>query len=40
VDAVRTRRAPGVTGRDGLRALQLATRVAEAVDASPWPTAG
>jgi predicted dehydrogenase len=33
VDAVRQRRAPGVTGADGLRALQLATRVAEAVEA-------
>lgn len=32
VDAVRTGRAPGVTGRDGVRALQLATRVAEAVE--------
>jgi predicted dehydrogenase len=31
VGAVRERRAPGVTGADGLRALQLATRVAEAV---------
>jgi len=33
VDAVRQPRAPGVTGADGLRALQLATRVAEAVEA-------
>ncbi len=32
VDAVRAGRAPGVTGQDGLRALQLATRVAEAVE--------
>ena len=32
VDAVRDGRAPGVTGADGLRALALATRVAEAVD--------
>lgn len=31
VDAVRSKRAPGVTGEDGLRALTLATRVAEAV---------
>ncbi len=37
VDAVRDRRAPGVTGQDGLRALILATRVAEAVEAAPWP---
>jgi predicted dehydrogenase len=37
VDAVRAGRAPGVTGQDGLRALTLATRVAEAVEASPWP---
>ena len=29
VDAVRTRRKPGVTGRDGRNALALATRVAE-----------
>jgi predicted dehydrogenase len=32
VEAVRERRAPGVTGKDGLRALELATRVAEAVE--------
>lgn len=32
VDAVRTGRAPRVTGRDGYRALQLATRVAEAIE--------
>jgi predicted dehydrogenase len=32
VGAVRERRAPGVTGHDGLRALTLATRVAEAVE--------
>jgi len=32
VDAVRHSRAPGVTGRDGALALQLATRVAEAVE--------
>jgi len=32
VDAVRTGRAPKVTGRDGYRALQLATRVAEAIE--------
>ena len=37
VNAVRTKCAPGVTGEDGLRALELATRVAEAVEASPWP---
>lgn len=37
VDAVRSRRAPLVTGEDGVRALALATRVAEAVDAAPWP---
>ena len=33
VEAVRSKRAPGVTGDDGLRALRLATRVAEAVEA-------
>ena len=33
VSAVRGRRAPGVTGKDGVRALQLATRVAQAVEA-------
>ena len=38
VEAVRTGRAPGVSGQDGLRALTLATRVAEAVEASTWPT--
>jgi len=32
VDAIRTGRAPQVTGRDGYRALQLATRVAEAIE--------
>jgi len=32
VDAVRTGRPPKVTGRDGYRALQLATRVAEAIE--------
>jgi predicted dehydrogenase len=32
VEAVRTGRAPKVTGRDGYRALQLATRVAEAIE--------
>lgn len=32
VAAVRTKRAPGVTGEDGLRALTLATRVADAVE--------
>jgi len=32
VDAVRTGRPPQVTGRDGYRALQLATRVAEAIE--------
>lgn len=31
VDAIRAGRAPRVTGRDGFRALQLATRVAEAM---------
>jgi predicted dehydrogenase len=39
VDAVRDRRAPRVTGEDGRRALRLATRVTEAMAASPWPTA-
>jgi hypothetical protein len=29
VDAVRTRRAPGVTGQAGRDALELATRIAE-----------
>lgn len=33
VDAVRSHRAPTVTGQDGLRALTLATRVAAAVEA-------
>lgn len=37
VAAIRERRAPLVTGADGLRALTLATRVADAVSASPWP---
>lgn len=32
VDAVRTGRPPRVTGRDGYRALHLATRVAEAIE--------
>ena len=32
VDAVRARRAPGVTGRDGREALALATRVAETME--------
>ena len=32
VDAVRTRRKPGVTGRDGRNALALATRVAETME--------
>jgi predicted dehydrogenase len=39
VDAVRGRRAPAVTGEDGLRALTLARRVAQAVDETPWPSA-
>lgn len=38
VQAIRAGRDPLVTGRDGLRALALATRVAQAVEASPWPT--
>ena len=37
VAAIREGRPPLVTGDDGLRALTLATRVAEAVAASPWP---
>ncbi len=37
VEAVQTGRPPLVTGSDGLRALALATRVAEAVQQSPWP---
>lgn len=37
VDAVRTGRAPRVTGRDGYRALQLATRVAEAIERNEHP---
>jgi predicted dehydrogenase len=32
VGAVRERRAPGVTGKDGRNALALATRIAEAMD--------
>ena len=32
VDAVRTRRSPGVSGRDGRAALALATRVAEKME--------
>ena len=38
VDAVRTGRPPLVTGSDGLRALALATRVADAVQQSAWPS--
>jgi predicted dehydrogenase len=34
VDAVRTNRRPGVTGREGRDALELATRVADAIAAS------
>jgi predicted dehydrogenase len=34
VDAIREGREPRVTGRDGHRALTLATRVAEAIDAN------
>ena len=34
IDAVRTRRAPGVTGRAGRDALALATRVAEAMESA------
>lgn len=37
VAAIRERRQPLVTGADGLRALTLATQVADAVNASPWP---
>jgi len=37
VAAVRDKRPPTVAGIDGVRALTLATRVAEAVDAAPWP---
>jgi predicted dehydrogenase len=37
VAAIREGRPPLVTGTDGLRALTLATQVAEAVTASPWP---
>jgi predicted dehydrogenase len=39
VDAVREGRAPRVSGEDGRRALRLATRVTEAMAASPWPAA-
>jgi predicted dehydrogenase len=39
VAAVRERRDPRVSGEDGRRALDLAARVAAAVDASPWPGA-
>ena len=38
VAAIRDKRPPLVTGTDGLRALTLATQVADAVSASPWPT--
>jgi predicted dehydrogenase len=34
VEAVRSRRRPGVTGEDGRDALALATRVAESIEAS------
>ena len=34
VDAIREGREPRVTGRDGFRALTLATRVAEAIQAN------
>jgi len=37
VAAIREGRPPLVTGADGLRALTLATQVADAVTASPWP---
>jgi predicted dehydrogenase len=37
VDAIRHGRAPLVSGADGRRALALATRVADAIEASPWP---
>ena len=32
IGAVRDKRAPGVTGADGLRALQLAQRITDAMD--------
>jgi predicted dehydrogenase len=34
IGAVRDRRAPGVTGADGLRALELAQRITDAMKAS------
>ena len=37
VTAIRDRRAPLVSGEDGRRALALATQVAAAIAASPWP---
>jgi len=40
VDAVRTGRPPRVTGRDGYRALQLATRVAEAIEMNEQSVGG
>jgi len=39
VAAIREHRAPTVTGEDGRRALELASRVAEAIASSPWPAA-
>lgn len=38
VEAVRDGRPPRVTGRDGFRALQLATRVAEAIERNEHPS--
>jgi len=40
VEAVRTGRPPKVTGRDGYRALQLATRVAEAIEMNEQDLSG
>ena len=40
VDAIREGRAPRVTGRDGYRALALATRVAEAIQANEREAGG
>jgi len=39
VQAIREKRPPTVTGEDGRRALELASRVAQAIAASPWPAA-
>jgi len=40
VDAIREGRAPRVTGRDGYRALVLATRVADAIQVNEQEAGG